>query len=84
VLEESVMPQVHRERGFAIYIYTHDHLPRHVHALKSGGVVIINLDDLSIRSIKSMKPAEVRLALEIVAEHREHLIHRWDEIRPLA
>lgn len=77
------MPQVHRERGFAIYIYTNDHLPRHVHALKSGGVVIINLDDLAIRSIKSMKPAEVRLALEIVAGQRESLIQRWDEIRPI-
>lgn len=77
------MPRVHREQGFAITINTHDHLPRHVHAVKAGGVVIINLDDLSIRSIKSMEPAEVRLALEIVAEQREHLIQKWDEIKPI-
>lgn len=78
------MPQVHRERGFQFFIYTHDHEPSHIHARKAGGVVIIELVDMRIREVRSMKPADVRLAYEITEREQEKFQRRWNEIRPVA
>jgi hypothetical protein len=78
------MPTVLRERGFQIRIYTNDHEPMHVHAVKGGDVVVINLgdeDDLPyVRENHGLKPAEVRLALEIVTAHQAFLIEEWRRI----
>ena len=76
------MPTILRQDGFAVMIYTHDHLPQHVHLFKAEGEVIINLLDVSVRAIYDMKAANVRRALEVVAEHREFLLAEWERIHP--
>jgi len=47
------MPNVLRKNGFQIIIWTHDHLPIHLHIFKGNGELIVNLGndeaDISIR-----------------------------------
>jgi hypothetical protein len=78
------MPTVLRYNGFEVMIYTHDHLPRHVHVFDGQGEVIINLEDLSIREVRGMRARDVRRALELVAQNQEVLVAKWDEIGPVA
>lgn len=74
------MPTIHRQDGFAVMIYTDDHLPAHVHVWKAGGEVLINLDDASIREINDMGRRDVRRAVEIVEANQESFRRRWREI----
>jgi hypothetical protein len=39
------MPTIHREGGFSIRIYTHDHDPPHVHVFRDGAVGKVTLGD---------------------------------------
>lgn len=39
------MPAIHREGGFAFRIYTRDHPPPHVHAVRDGAVAKVTLGD---------------------------------------
>jgi hypothetical protein len=77
------MPTVLRQEGFAVMIYTSDHEPKHVHVFKAEGEIIVNLEDLSIRKLRGMNPADVRKALGIVSDHREFLKNEWDKINPV-
>jgi hypothetical protein len=79
------MPTVLRENGFRIVIYLNDHLPSHVHVLKGGGEVRIDLGDeetapkiLSISGQISDK--DVAKALYLVKEHQFELLTKWREI----
>lgn len=74
------MPTIHRQDGFAVMIYTDDHLPAHVHVWKAEGEVVVNLDDGSIREINDMGRRDVRWAVEIVEENQESFRRRWREI----
>lgn len=74
------MPTVWSERGFHFMIHTNDHEPIHVHAYKAGGVVLIDVRDLSLRKIINLKKADVKLARQIVAAQRELFIEKWEEI----
>ena len=74
------MPTVWSERGFLFMIHTNDHEPVHVHAYKSGGVVLIDVRDLSVRKIIKMKKADVKLAKQLAGEQRELFLQKWEEI----
>ena len=78
------MPTVWRQEGFEVRIYTDDHEPMHVHVIKAGEEVVINLGDENvapyIRENRRMKPANLRKALRIVAENQIYLIEKWREI----
>lgn len=78
------MPVVLRERGFSFYIYFEDHTPPHVHAIKGGQEVVINIGDdeiePSVREIKGMPPKDIKRALAIVLLNQEDLLDYWEEI----
>jgi hypothetical protein len=74
------MPTVWSERGFLFMIHTNDHEPAHVHAYKAGGVVLINVLDLSLRKVVGLKKPDVKLAKQIVAANRALFLQRWEEI----
>jgi Domain of unknown function (DUF4160) len=40
------MPTIIREDGFRVVIYPNDHIPAHVHVLKGGGEVRIDLGSI--------------------------------------
>lgn len=77
------MITVHRAAGFCVVIFTNDHEPAHVHVLKDGEAKI-NLagpgDAPELVWAVDMTRADVRRAMAIVPEQRDHLLARWNEI----
>lgn len=78
------MPTVLRENGFEVMIYTHDHLPMHVHIFRAGAEVLISIETIAVREVRGMKAKDVRAAQEIVAANQEFLISAWKRIKPVA
>jgi hypothetical protein len=76
------MPTVLCVDGFAVMIYTHDHLPQHIHVFKGEESVIIALQDLSLRSVHMTNP-NVRKAIGIVNANQDFLIAEWERISPV-
>jgi len=74
------MPTIFRQDGFAVMIYTDDHLPAHVHVWKAEGEAVINLDDASIREINDMGRRDARQAVRVVEENQDSFLQRWGEI----
>jgi hypothetical protein len=76
------MPEVLRVGGFKFHIYFEDHEPRHVHVLRSGAEVKIDLRQLadleakipwvapSLAKVMGMTMKTARQALELVNEHQ--------------
>ena len=73
------MPTVLRTQGFRVIIYTDDHAPPDVHAFHGGAEAVISIDDSSVRwsVMTEPRPRDVR---EIVVNHRDELLLRWEEI----
>lgn len=74
------MPTIWSERGFIFMIHTNDHEPAHVHAYKAGGVIVINILDLSLRKVIHLKKADAKLAKQIVAANEHLFLQKWREI----
>lgn len=73
------MPTIIRENGFRIVIYTNDHEPPHIHALKAGTEARIFLDPVSLWD-SNMKSKDARQAVEIVEANHDILLEKWYEI----
>lgn len=58
-------------------IRTHDHEPPHVHCIKAGAEVLIEIENGSIRRNRGMKSSDVRSAIALVMEHQETLRAEW-------
>ena len=72
------MPTLLVQEGFKFFFYANEHLPVHVHVIKGGGYAKINLSDM--RAVEScMKPAELKMALELTAEHQVEFVRKWHE-----
>lgn len=74
-----------RQNGFRVVIYLNDHLPSHVHILKGGGEIKIDLGDGKskpglISIIGDIKTKEVVKALKLVADNKALLLAKWKEI----
>jgi Domain of unknown function (DUF4160) len=79
------MPTILKKDGFRIVIYPNDHLPSHVHVLKSGSEVRIDLGskeaEPSLISIfGDISDKDVVKALDLVKEHQANLLSKWREI----
>lgn len=81
------MPTVIRQNGFRIVIYSNDHLPCHVHAIKGDGEVRIDLGcsapptPPSLMSVMGkISDKDVTKALFLVSEHQIELLAKWSEI----
>lgn len=73
------MPTIVRQNGFRVMIHTDDHAPPHVHCYRANRLVVINLDDLSVRDREHADERDVRTALRIVQQHLERLHEAWRE-----
>jgi hypothetical protein len=78
------VPTIHREDGFAFRIYTDDHRPPHVHALKAGEFAKIGIGD-SANSAVVLDPGtlggrDLVRAVRIVDERWTEFLLRWSEI----
>ncbi len=78
------MPTILRVDGYEIMIYTHDHLPSHVHvfARECELVVYLNCSSeyVSLRENDRFRPREIRAILRMVQAHRVQLCRAWKEI----
>ena len=77
------MVTVHRAAGFSVVIFTSDHAPAHVHVFGDGEAKI-NLTGPGgapeLVWAVGMTRADIRRAMAIIAEQRDHLLLRWNEI----
>lgn len=76
----SLMPTVHREEGFAFRIYTDDHPPPHVHVVRAGTMVVVEIEILAVREVHRMPDRDIVKAVRLVEEHREAMLRKWKEI----
>ena len=78
------MPTVLRKNGFQVIIWTHEHLPIHVHIFKGDGELIVNLGndeaDISIRDDYDMRNSDLRQALRLITKNHNFLLEKWREI----
>ncbi|NOT59692.1 MAG: DUF4160 domain-containing protein [Acidobacteria bacterium] len=78
------MPTVLRQAAFDFMVYTHDHLPAHVHIWKGGNELIVNLGDdaasAAVRENNGMSRAEAKRAWQIVVAQRDFLLEEWRSI----
>lgn len=84
------MPKVFDLNGFRFYIHPMsdmqvsggrvEHLPEHVHAIKAREEVVIEIETLNIRTVKSMGRPNVRRAVRIVAANQQLLMDAWRRI----
>ena len=77
------MPTVLRLNGYDVMIYTHDHLPRHVHVFHGDSEVIMNIDDLTVVKNFGMSGRVLREAQRLVAANQLFLHSEWDRIKPI-
>ncbi|MDR9403631.1 MAG: DUF4160 domain-containing protein [Halothece sp. Uz-M2-17] len=60
----------------------HDHQPAHVHVLKAGGEIkvdISQLGDIQVITVVNMTNKEALTALKLVREHQKFLLSKWEE-----
>lgn len=72
------MPTLLNFDGFKFFFYANDHLPAHVHVLKGDGWAKIDLQSLKAVS-SSLKPAELKKAVDTVARHQVEFMEKWHE-----
>lgn len=66
--------------GFRFFFYSNEHLPRHVHVSRGGANAIFWLEpDISEKKSHGFTPRELRRIVDIIDEHQESLIDRWNE-----
>ena len=72
------MPTVLRVGEFAFYFFAQDHDPAHVHAANGDGSAVIEIATGRImRRRGEIRDRDVQRAVEIVAEHKDHLQSEW-------
>lgn len=78
------MPVILRTNGFRFVILPEDHNPPHVHILKAGTELIINLgvgkDEPAIRNVYRMSGRDIGTAFALTEVHNELFLKRWKEI----
>ena len=75
------MPTVLRSNGFRVTIYAppREHGPPHVHVVRAGRKVVIELSPIRVRRISGMRDAEVSVAVRLVEQAHDYLMRKWKE-----
>lgn len=74
------MPTVLREGRWAVWIFTRDHGPPHVHVRGPSGEVKVALIPVGVQRIRGLTDREALEAFRLVADHSEHLLACWRRI----
>ncbi|MGI9090782.1 MAG: DUF4160 domain-containing protein [Gemmatimonadaceae bacterium] len=80
------MPTVLRVNGFVVRIYhpPREHGPAHVHVLRDGAEVVIELADTNrlqrIRDVLGMRDSDVLAAFRLVSAHTDDLLVHWRQL----
>jgi hypothetical protein len=73
------MPTVVLADGFHVRVYNppREHSPAHVHVLKGGGEVLVNLNPIAVRKNYGMRAADIVAAVQLVEVHQSLLLAEW-------
>jgi hypothetical protein len=64
---------------FKVRFYSNDHPPAHVHCINEDGTVIVDVATGAVRARKGgVKAQDVVRAVNLVEEHRELLLAKWE------
>ncbi len=63
-----------------IYQGSLEHGPAHVHAIKAGTVVVLDVDPVAIRRIEGMSIANIRAAVRITEDNVALFQREWRRI----
>ena len=78
------MPKVLEPEGFRFIIYPDDHVPSHIHVIKGGEEVVIELGNENeppdFRENRGMRTRDAMRALEICYELQDHFLSKWRKI----
>jgi hypothetical protein len=78
------MPTVHRAHGLRFVIFTNDHEPAHVHAIRGDGEAKIDLraggEPPRLIWVRGLSNAEVRRAMVEITRERDRLLDAWMRI----
>lgn len=78
------MPKVWEQEGFRFVIYPDDHMPSHIHVIKAGVEVVIELGNETeppdFRENRGMRARDAMRALEICYEKQDLLLTEWRRI----
>ena len=72
------MPTVLAVLGFTFMFYSNDHEPLHIHAVKGGHKAKFSLSPVVLIENNGLKPAEIKLAEQIIEENKELIAERWN------
>ena len=67
-----------RRHGYDVIIYPKDHRPAHVHVLRGGNEVLININDWSVIDNYGFHSRELRRILNLLKQHELLLRETWD------
>jgi hypothetical protein len=78
------MPKVWEQEGFRFIIYPDDHVPSHIHVIKAGEEVVIELGNENeppdFRENRGMRTKDAVRALEICYELQDQFRSEWKRI----
>jgi hypothetical protein len=72
------MPTLLIQDGFKFFFYANEHEPKHIHVMKAGDFVKIELATLRVVN-NHMKPKDLKKVLAIAEQYRTEFEARWDE-----
>lgn len=72
------MPTLLDINGFKFFFYANEHEPKHIHVMKNEGFAEIELESLNVVQ-NYLKPKDLKTALEIIKEHQQNFIRKWNE-----
>ncbi|TAF73180.1 MAG: DUF4160 domain-containing protein [Bacteroidetes bacterium] len=72
------MPTLLLLDGFRFSFYSLEHNPPHVHVSKGDAKAKINLIDCSLIDNQGLKPQDLKLAIELVAQNKIMFLEKWN------
>ena len=67
-----------RRHGCDVIIYPKDHTPAHVHVLKGGNEVLININDWSVIENYGFRSREISRIVKLPKQYELLLKETWD------
>lgn len=74
------MPTLYYIYGLRFFFYSEEHLPIHIHVENGDGRAKVNVyPEIRLVENNSIKPQDIRKALQIISVHQEDIIDKWKE-----
>lgn len=76
----KTMPTILFLFGFRFIIYTRDHNPPHIHAIKDTGAAKIGIfPNIYLVENRGLSPKDLKIAMSVSEEYQEEFLAKWEE-----